>query len=158
MQLCWTCCLVQQGIRSYDDPMPTQATDEREKAADNAETARVATLDLLRRELARGTAELAVLSILSSGRRYGYELLRLLHGTGRGLLEIREGTLYPLLHRLEDAGHVIPTWQAEGRARPRKYYAITADGRRHVALLRAEWSGLVNAMQELLNTFEEEQQ
>jgi PadR family transcriptional regulator, regulatory protein PadR len=138
--------------------MPTQATDERQKAADSAETARVATLDLLRRELARGTAELAVLSILSSGRRYGYELLRLLHGTGRGLLEIREGTLYPLLHRLEDAGHVIPTWQAEGRARPRKYYAITPAGRRHVALLRAEWSGLVNAMQELLNTFEEGQQ
>jgi PadR family transcriptional regulator, regulatory protein PadR len=138
--------------------MPKGATDEREKAAaDSAETARVPALDLLRRELARGTAELAVLSVLSSGRRYGYELLRLLQGTGRGLLEIREGTLYPLLHRLEDAGHVTPTWQAEGRARPRKYYAITPAGRRHVALLRAEWSGLVSAMQELLSTFEEGQ-
>jgi PadR family transcriptional regulator PadR len=138
--------------------MPRQATDEREQAADSAETARVATVDLLRRELARGTGELAVLSILSSGRRYGYELLRLLQGTGRGLLEMKEGTLYPLLHRLEDAGHIIATWQAEGRARPRKYYAITPDGRTHVALLRAEWSGLVNAMQELLNTFEARQQ
>lgn len=136
--------------------MPKQATDEREKA-DSAETARVAALDLLRRELARGTAELAVLSILSSGRRYGYELLRLLQGTGSGLLEIKEGTLYPLLHRLEDAGHVIPAWQAGGRARPRKYYTITPDGRRHVAMLRAEWSGLVNAMQELLNTFGDRQ-
>ena len=126
------------------------------KAAGNAETARIATLSLLRRELARGTAELAVLSILSSGRRYGYELLRLLQGTGRGLLEISEGTLYPL-HRLEDAGHIIATWQAEGRTRPRKYYALTPDGHRHVALLRAEWSGLVNAMQELLNTFGEGQ-
>jgi PadR family transcriptional regulator, regulatory protein PadR len=157
MLLCCTCCLVQQGMRSYDDPMPTQATSERETAAGRAEPARAGPLDLLRRELARGTAELAVLSILCSGRRYGYELLRLLHGTGRGLLEIREGTLYPLLHRLEDAGHVIPAWQAEGRARPRKYYAITAQGRSHVALLRAEWSGLVDAMQELLTAFEEGQ-
>jgi PadR family transcriptional regulator PadR len=138
--------------------MPKEAADDREKAADNAETARVATPDLLRRELARGTAELAVLSILSSGRRYGYELLRLLQGPGKGLLEIREGTLYPLLHRLEDAGDIIPTWQVEGRARPRKYYAITPGGRRHAALLRAEWSGLVSAMQELLNTFGERQQ
>jgi PadR family transcriptional regulator PadR len=135
--------------------MPKEATEEREKAAGGAGTARVAALDLLRRELARGTAELAVLSILSSGRRYGYELLRLLNGTGQGLLEIREGTLYPLLHRLEDAGHINPTWEAEGRARPRKYYAITPDGRRHAALLRAEWSSLVSAMQELLNTFGE---
>ena len=137
--------------------MPKQATDEREKAAGSAGTAPVATLDVLRRELARGTAELAVLSILSSGQRYGYELLRLLQGTDKGLMEIKEGTLYPLLHRLEDAGHVVPTWQAEGRTRPRKYYAITADGRRHAALLRAEWSGLVNAMQELLDAFEEGQ-
>jgi len=138
-------------------PMPDQATDERERAADGADTARAATLDLLRRELARGTAELAVLCILSSGRRYGYELLRLLRGTGNGLLEISEGTLYPLLHRLEDAGHISPAWQAEGRARPRKYYALTPDGHQHVAMLRAEWSGLVNAMQELLTTFEERQ-
>lgn len=137
--------------------MPKGATDEQEETAGRAETARMATLDLLRRELARGTAELAVLSVLSSGRRYGYELLRLLQQTGRGLLEIREGTLYPLLHRLEDAGHITATWQAEGRDRPRKYYAITADGRRHVALLRAEWSGLVKAMHELLTTFGEGQ-
>jgi PadR family transcriptional regulator PadR len=138
--------------------MPKQATEERGNAAGDAGAARaapIATLDLLRRELARGTAELAVLSVLSSGRRYGYELLRLLQGTSRGLLEIREGTLYPLLHRLEDAGYIVATWQAEGRDRPRKYYAITADGRGHVALLRAEWSGLVHAMHELLTTFGE---
>jgi PadR family transcriptional regulator, regulatory protein PadR len=135
--------------------MPVQTVDERAMASGSAGKGRAAGLDLLRRELARGTGELAVLSILSSGRRYGYELLRLLQGPGNGLLEIREGTLYPLLHRLEDAGHVIPSWQAEGRTRPRKYYAITPDGRRHVASLRAEWSGLVDAMQELLSTFEE---
>jgi PadR family transcriptional regulator, regulatory protein PadR len=113
-----------------------------------------AALSSLRRELARGTAELAVLSILDGGRHYGYELLKLLRPAGGSVLEIREGTLYPLLHRLEDAGHIAATWEAEGRARPRKYYAITPDGRAHLALLRAEWSELVSAVQQLLSSLD----
>lgn len=117
----------------------------------------VSVLARLRRELARGTAELAVLSILSSRRRYGYELLKLLRDAGEGVLEIKEGTLYPLLHRLEDAGHITAMWEAEGRARPRKYYAITPDGRTHLALLRAEWSRLVDAMRRLLDSLDEVQ-
>jgi PadR family transcriptional regulator PadR len=108
-----------------------------------------ADLSRLRRELTRGTAEMAVLSVLSSSRRYGYELLKLLRGTGLEMLEIKEGTLYPLLHRLETAGLVVPTWEAEGRIRPRKYYEITDQGRRRLLLLQAEWDGLVEAMKEL---------
>ncbi len=114
-----------------------------------------AALQRLRRELARGTAELAVLSILTSGRRYGYELLKLLQSAGAGVLEIKEGTLYPLLHRLEDAGHIAAAWEVEGgRGRPRKYYSITGDGRGHLALLRAEWSELVDAMRTLLDNLD----
>jgi PadR family transcriptional regulator PadR len=109
----------------------------------------------LRRELARGTAELAVLSVLDSGRRYGYELLKLLRQAGDGVLEVREGTLYPLLHRLEDTGLIAATWDVEGRARPRKYYTITADGRSRLTVLRAEWTGLVDAMRRLFDALSE---
>ncbi|WP_431912690.1 PadR family transcriptional regulator [Nonomuraea jabiensis] len=116
-----------------------------------------ATVARLRRELARGTTELAVLSVLDVRRRYGYELLKLLRQAGEGVLEVKEGTLYPLLHRLEDAGHILATWEAEGRARPRKYYVITPDGRTYLAMLRAEWSGLVDAMRQLLDTLGEVQ-
>ncbi|MER7504533.1 PadR family transcriptional regulator [Nonomuraea pusilla] len=115
-----------------------------------------ATLARLRRELARGTAELAVLSMLRTGRRYGYDLMKTLQQAGGGVLEIKEGTLYPLLHRLEDAGHITAVWEADGRARPRKYYAITPSGRDHLRLLRTEWSGLVNGMRDLLDALEEE--
>ncbi len=108
----------------------------------------------LRRELARGTAELALLTVLSSNRRYGYEMLKMLQGGGAGVIEVKEGTLYPLLHRLEDAGHVAAEWDAEGRARPRKYYVITPAGRARLALLRAEWSGLVNALGSLLESLD----
>lgn len=123
--------------------------------AERAREAAAATVARLRRELARGTAELAVLSVLGAHRRYGYELLKVLQQAGEGALDVREGTLYPLLHRLEDAGHVTATWEAEGRARPRKYYALTPEGRTYLALLHAEWSGLVDGMRRLLDTFDE---
>ncbi|MFC0531960.1 PadR family transcriptional regulator [Phytohabitans kaempferiae] len=111
-------------------------------------------LDRLRRELARGTAELAVLSVLDTGRRYGYELLKLLQGTADGVLEVKEGTLYPLLHRLEDGGHITAEWEAAGRVRPRKYYAITPDGRDRLAMLRKEWNSVVDGMRALLEALD----
>lgn len=114
-----------------------------------------ATIARLRRELARGTTELAVLSVLNVRRRYGYELMKVLRDRGEGVLEVKEGTLYPLLHRLEDSGHIVATWEAEGRSRPRKYYVITDDGRSYLATLRKEWSGLVDAMRQLLDTLGE---
>lgn len=110
----------------------------------------------LHRELARGSAELMVLALLASGRCYGYELLKRVGERGGPMLEIREGTLYPLLHRLEDAGLVAGEWVAEGRARPRKYYAITAAGREHLALLAAEWRQLIDGIGSLLDDIEEE--
>lgn len=115
---------------------------------------KAAGLGQLRRELVRGTAELAVLSVLSSGRRYGYQMLRLSRIAGAGVLELKEGTLYPLLHRLEDTGHVAAQWEAEGRQRPRKYYALTASGRERLLLLRAEWNELVRAMDGLLKALD----
>lgn len=137
--------LVRQGIGSYVVGM----AESTEEAPGTATVAR------LRRELARGTTELAVLSVLSVRRRYGYELLKVLREAGEGVLEVKEGTLYPLLHRLEDSGHILATWEAEGRARPRKYYVITPDGRTYLGMLRAEWTGLVDGMRHLLDTLGE---
>ncbi|WP_186316240.1 PadR family transcriptional regulator [Catellatospora sichuanensis] len=114
-----------------------------------------ASVSRLRRELARGTVELVVLSILNTGRCYGYELLKLVEQAGAGRLEVKEGTLYPLLHRLEDTGQITASWEAVGRTRPRKYYAITAGGRGHLQMLRTEWTDLVNGMQQLLHTLDD---
>ena len=114
-----------------------------------------AALGALRRELARGTTELAVLSVLNAGKRYGYALLKVLQEAGPGVLDVKEGTLYPLLHRLEDAGWITGEWQAEGRTRPRKYYAITEEGAERFDLLRGEWTALMEGMQELLRSLDE---
>lgn len=152
-----TSYLVTRGVGLYDAVVAGRETPEDGSAAFDAgfDEAGLASVSRLRRELARGTAELAVLSVLNSGRRYGYELLKMLERAGPGVLELKEGTLYPLLHRLEDAGHITATWVAEGRARPRKYYDITADGHAYLAVLRAEWTGLVRAMWNLLDSLGE---
>jgi PadR family transcriptional regulator, regulatory protein PadR len=110
-----------------------------------------------RRELARGTVELVVLAMLSSGRRYGYELLSLLNERTAGTPEVKEGTVYPLLHRLEDAGHIASAWDVEGRAQPRKFYELTDSGRMLLAGLRGEWLRLVDGVGRVLSTTEEEQ-
>lgn len=106
--------------------------------------------DTLRRELSRGTVELAILSLVADRARYGYELLTTIEEATNGGLDVREGTLYPILHRLEDAGYVETSWEAEGRGQPRKYYRITAAGRSRLDALRETWSRLVDGMDSLL--------
>ncbi|MEA2447857.1 MAG: PadR family transcriptional regulator, regulatory protein PadR [Actinomycetota bacterium] len=102
------------------------------------------------RELSRGTVELAVLALIQTKPRYGYDLLTSLGAATGGSLSIKEGTLYPVLHRLEDAGHIEATWQAEGRAAPRKYYGITKQGKERLTLLRGEWDRLASGLSQLL--------
>jgi PadR family transcriptional regulator PadR len=103
------------------------------------------------RELSRGTIELAVLALITEQRRYGYDLLSSLATATGGFVGIKEGTLYPVLHRLEDAGYIKATWEVEGRGKPRKYYGITPMGRERLALLRTEWDRLAAGMERLLN-------
>jgi PadR family transcriptional regulator PadR len=105
----------------------------------------------IQRELARGTMELAVLALIAARKRYGYDLLSSLAGASDGAMAIKEGTLYPALHRMEDAGYISASWEAEGRASPRKYYSITKEGRARLEALRAEWQRLSTGMERLLS-------
>lgn len=104
-----------------------------------------ATADKLVLELRRGVLVLATLSQLES-RRYGYSLVQRLAERG---LEIEQGTLYPLLRRLDAQGLLDSEWKVEG-PRPRKYYKLSAEGRRVLAELAQQWRGLVEVMAGLL--------
>jgi PadR family transcriptional regulator PadR len=110
----------------------------------------------VRRELSRGTSELAVLALLLGGERYGYEILKRLESMGGTAIEIKEGTLYPLLHRLENDGHIVGEWKTNARERPRKYYGLTPRGEMRLGLLRSEWEALLEGVQTLLDTLDEE--
>ncbi|MDX2141626.1 MAG: helix-turn-helix transcriptional regulator [Chloroflexota bacterium] len=102
-------------------------------------------LDKLRLELRRGIVVLAVLSQMDTAR-YGYSLIQQLAEQG---LDIEEGTLYPLLRRLEQQGLLESEWEV-GEARPRKYYRISPAGQDVLTILTAEWDQTVAVMQRIL--------
>ncbi len=96
-------------------------------------------------ELRRGTLVLSVLSQLDE-ERYGWSLAQRLSERG---LEIDQGTLYPLLRRLEEQGLLDSEWSVEG-ARPRRYYRLNDAGRTALETLTDEWYGLVAVVDRLL--------
>jgi PadR family transcriptional regulator, regulatory protein PadR len=99
----------------------------------------------LRLELRRGIVVLAVLSQMETPR-YGYDLVKRLAEQG---FDIEEGTLYPLLRRLEKQGLLVSEWEV-GEVRPRKYYRISPAGREVLNTLRTEWFETVEMMRSIL--------
>ena len=102
------------------------------------------------RELRRGTLEMLLLRLLEERAKYGYELVSELDERTGGNLAIKEGTLYPVLYRLEDQGLVAPQWNQPKRGVPRKYYGVTHAGSARLAELEAEWSAFRGMVDELL--------
>ena len=98
-------------------------------------------------ELRRGVITLAVLAELRD-EQYGYSILKLLADQG---LEIDQGTLYPLLRRLEGQGLLESDWKM-GEARPRRYYRISPSGMSTLEAMRLEWHKIVTMLNEVLQT------
>jgi DNA-binding PadR family transcriptional regulator len=96
-------------------------------------------------ELRRGSVVLAVLALLQQ-EQYGYSVLKMLADHG---LDVDQGTLYPLLRRLESQGLLESRWQLE-ESRPRRYYIISLEGRRVLDVLREEWGKIVAVLEPLL--------
>jgi PadR family transcriptional regulator PadR len=92
-------------------------------------------------ELKRGLVQIAALSLLRR-RLYGYQLVRILAAHG---LETEEGTLYPLLRRLESQGLLTSEWDTNG-VRPRKYYVLSPAGLQALPRLRAAWEEIAGAV------------
>jgi PadR family transcriptional regulator, regulatory protein PadR len=99
-------------------------------------------------QLRRGTLEYCVLALLASEERYGFDIVRTLSDVD-GMVTA-EGTLYPLLSRLKKDGRVTTTWRDSDAGPPRKYYAITQEGRRALANFIDEWQRFRTAVETLL--------
>lgn len=108
----------------------------------------------IERELKRGSLELIVLHLLAPGEAYGYEIVTKLTTQTDGALGVTDGTLYPVLYRLEHAGFVAVRWETPERGVPRKYYRLTESGRSELARLNHEWNAFVGAMAKLLGNEE----
>ena len=99
----------------------------------------------------KGHLDLLVLVVLAEGSAHGYAVISGLRGRSEGAFDLAEGTVYPLLHRLEAAGLVGSDWSTEG-GRRRRVYALTADGRRALAEQRLGWDRFRAAMQAVLRS------
>jgi PadR family transcriptional regulator PadR len=106
----------------------------------------------IERELKRGSLELVVLHLLAPGEAYGYEIVSKLTAETNGALEVTDGTLYPVLYRLERARLVTVRWETPERGVPRKYYRLTDAGREELTRLTREWTTFAEAMTKLLGT------
>jgi PadR family transcriptional regulator, regulatory protein PadR len=97
----------------------------------------------------RGTAELAVLSVLQDGPLHGYELARRIEQQTKGALRFTLAALYPMLYRMEQRGWIRGIWETGGNGRRRRCYRLMAAGRTKLSPLRKEWSELYSALQRL---------
>jgi len=102
----------------------------------------------MRGEQLKGHLDLLILGVLQDGAAHGYAVIKSLREKSRGTFDLPEGTVYPALHRLEEAGLVVSRWaQAEGRKR--RVYEITAQGKVSLSARRDEWlrfQGAVNSV------------
>ncbi|MFO0900372.1 MAG: helix-turn-helix transcriptional regulator [Pirellulales bacterium] len=89
-----------------------------------------------------GIVEMLVLDVVSRGQSYGYEISQQVTAQSAGYFDLKEGSLYPALHRLERHGLLAATW-AEADGRRRKYYKLTTAGKKAHAAKTAEWARFV---------------
>ncbi len=101
---------------------------------------------MLDRELKKGSAELIILSILEPRARHGYEISKLIDTRSAGQLKFHVASLYPLLYRLEERGWLQGRWVEKPGQRRRRFYSLTAEGRRVLARHRKTWDNFVHAM------------
>ena len=95
------------------------------------------------RELKKGSTELLVLALIEDRPRHGYDIGKRIESGSNGRLTFRIGSLYPILVRLEDKGLITGRWMEKPGERRRRYYKLTAEGRKALARERSLWSEFV---------------
>lgn len=106
------------------------------------------------RDLLRGSLDVLVLAQLASGERYGYQILTALREKSHGRVDLRAGTLYPILHKLEASGCVTSRWDETG-GRDRKWYSLTERGRKQLASNAREWLDYAECLQRIIRPVSE---
>ena len=101
---------------------------------------------MLDRELKKGSAELIILSVIEVRPRHGYEISKLIETLSEGQLKFHVASLYPLLYRLEERGWLQGRWVEKPGERRRRFYSLTAEGRRMLTRQRETWKAFVRAM------------
>ena len=106
-------------------------------------------LDRWSKEVKRGAVTLAILALLSKRRAYGYEAVKLLDEK-MSFLALEQGTVYPLLRRLEKRELLVSEWDYDDPTKPRKYYTVTQEGLKALAAMTQTWSVLSREMRDVI--------
>lgn len=99
--------------------------------------------------ISRGSAELAILALLSEGACYGFEIAKSIEERTGGALRFTLASLYPMLYELEKRGWVKGQWQNNSEGRDRRYYSLTAVGKKQLDPLRKQWRAFFNALDQI---------
>lgn len=105
--------------------------------------------NMLDRELKKGSAELLILSLLDARPRHGYDISKLIANRSDGRLTFHVASLYPLLYRLEERGWIAGRWIERAGQRRRRYYRLTAEGRRVLSRQRTTWRTFVESVRRI---------
>lgn len=103
----------------------------------------------IRAKIARGSAELAILSLLSHQPLYGFEIAKRIEEESGGALRFNLASLYPMLYELEKRGWIKGRWEQNRAGRDRRYYCLTQSGKKQLAPLRREWRSFFRALDRL---------
>jgi PadR family transcriptional regulator PadR len=98
-------------------------------------------------ELKKGTSEVLILSILEDRARHGYEIAKLIEQRSGGLVEFHVASLYPMLYRLEKRGWIEGKWVEKAGQRRRRFYKLTALGKKALPEQRRSWRELIRVME-----------
>lgn len=93
----------------------------------------------INKELMKGSTSILILSLLENEDMYGYQIAQSLKEKSENVFELKEGTLYPMLHGLENENAVQSYWLDADNGKRRKYYKITSHGKKMLSQKKAEW-------------------
>lgn len=105
---------------------------------------------MFNRELVKGSTSLLLLQLLGERDMYGYELVKELEKRSGNELSVKEGTLYPALHKLEKQEYIEFYWQEQEKGPARKYYRITEAGKDMLLEKTREWNDFVSAINKVM--------
>jgi DNA-binding PadR family transcriptional regulator len=97
---------------------------------------------MLKKPALDGHVETLLLGILLRRPSYGYRIVQQLNELAPDVLKMGEGTVYPVLHRMESRGLLDARWESADDGRPRKYYSVNSKGKRQFAAAKEQWSAL----------------
>ena len=107
--------------------------------------------DKYEKQMKKGVLDMLVLKMMEEEPKYGYQIIQEIREKSTQIFSLKDGTLYPILYRLEAEGFVVSEWsEAEGKQVPRKYYRITDEGQNALIQIRNVWQNISAGVEKIM--------